>query len=244
MTLGKRAVTEAIGTFWLIFAGCGSAVLAAGFPQFGIGFAGVSLAFGLTVMCLAYAIGHVSGCHLNPAVTVGLATGGRFSWKDVPAYIVAQVVGATAGAGALYEIAKSGPGFNLHGGGFASNGYGLHSPAGYSMHAGFAAEAALTCLFVMIILGATDSRAPKGFAPIAIGLGLTLTNLVGIPVTNAAINPARATGPAMLVHGWALHQLWLFWVAPILGAVIGALTYTFIAAEPGGTVSVPETMKT
>jgi aquaporin Z len=244
MGIGKRAVTEVIGTFWLIFAGCGSAVIACGFPQNGIGFVGVSLAFGLTVMCLAYAIGHVSGCHLNPAVTIGLATGGRFSWKDVPAYIVARVVGATAGAAALYEIAKSGPGFNLHGGGFASNGYGLHSPAGYSMHAGFAAEAALTCLFVMIILGATDSRAPKGFAPIAIGLGLTLTNLVGIPVTNAAINPARATGPALLVHGWALHQLWLFWVAPIAGAVIGALMYNFIAKEPVGAVSVPETMKT
>jgi aquaporin Z len=242
MTLVKRSVTEAIGTFWLIFAGCGSAVLACGFPQYGIGFVGVSLAFGFTVLCLAYAIGHVSGCHLNPAVTVGLAVGKRFSWSEVPAYIVAQVIGAIAGAGALLKIAHSKSGFDLHGGGFAANGYGLHSPGGYSMHSGFAAEAALTCLFVMIILGATDSRAPKGFAPLAIGLGLALTNLVGIPVTNAAINPARATGPAFYVHGWALHQLWLFWVAPILGAIIGGLTYNFIA-EPGGAVSVPSTMK-
>jgi aquaporin Z len=230
MSLGKRAVTEAIGTFWLIFAGCGSAVLAAGFPQFGIGFAGVSLAFGLTVMCLAYGIGHISGCHLNPAVTIGLATGKRFSWKEVPVYIVAQVLGAIGGAYALLKVAHSGPGFNVHAG-FASNGYGLHSPGGYSMHSGFAAEALLTCLFVMIILGATDARAPKGFAPIAIGLGLTLTNLVGIPVTNAAINPARATGPALFCGGWAISQLWLFWVAPIAGAIIGALVYNFVSTE-------------
>jgi aquaporin Z len=242
MTLVKRSVTEAIGTFWLIFAGCGSAVLACSVPH-GIGYVGVSFAFGLTVMCLAYAIGHVSGCHLNPAVSIGLATGGRFPWKEVPAYIVAQVAGAILGAGMLLKIAKSGPGFDLHAGGFASNGYGLHSPAGYSMHAGFGAEMMLTWLFVMIILGATDTRAPKGFAPIAIGLGLALTNLVGIPVTNAAINPARATGPAFYVHGWALHQLWLFWVAPILGAVLGALMYNYVAKEPGITASVPSTMK-
>ena len=242
MSLAKRSVTEAIGTFWLIFAGCGSAVLACGFPQYGIGFVGVSLAFGLTVLCLAYAIGHVSGCHLNPAVTIGLATGGRFAWKDVPAYIVAQVIGAILGAGMLYKIAHSGNGFNVHAG-FASNGYGLHSPGGYSMHSGFAAEMMLTWLFVMIILGATDTRAPKGFAPIAIGLGLTLTNLVGIPVTNAAINPARATGPAVFCGGWAISQLWLFWVAPILGGILGALMYNFVAKEPGITASVPSTMK-
>ncbi|HXB61643.1 MAG TPA: aquaporin Z [Acidobacteriaceae bacterium] len=243
MTLAKRSITEAIGTFWLIFAGCGSAVLACGYPQYGIGFVGVSLAFGLTVLCLAYAIGHVSGCHLNPAVTIGLATGGRFAWKDVPAYIGAQVVGAILGAGMLLKIAHSHAGFDLHGGGFAANGYGAHSPGGYSMHSGFAAEMMLTWLFVMIILGATDTRAPKGFAPIAIGLGLALTNLVGIPVTNAAINPARATGPAFYVHGWALQQLWLFWAAPILGAVLGALTYNYVAKEPGITASVPSTMK-
>ena len=243
MGLGKRAVTEAIGTFWLVFIGAGSAVLAAGFPQFGIGFFGVAFAFGVAVLCMAYAIGHVSGCHLNPAVSVGLAVGGRFSWKDLPAYVVAQVVGATAGAAALYEVAKSGPGFNVHAG-FASQGYGLHSPGGYSMHSGFAVEAAVTCLFVMVILGATDSRAPKGFAPIAIGLGLTLAHLVSIPVTNASINPARSTGTAIFCGGWALSQLWLFWVAPIIGAIIGALMYTFIAKEPAGAVSVPETMKT
>jgi aquaporin Z len=241
MTLVKRSVTEAIGTFWLIFAGCGSAVIACSVPH-GIGYVGVSLAFGLTVMCLAYAIGHVSGCHLNPAVTVGLATGGRFAWKDVPAYIVAQVAGAILGAGMLLKIAHSAPGFNVHDG-FASNGYGLHSPGGYSMHSGFAAEMMLTWLFVMIILGATDTRAPKGFAPIAIGLGLTLTNLVGIPVTNAAINPARATGTAVYCGGWAISQLWLFWVAPILGGVLGALMYNYIAKEPGITASVPSTMK-
>jgi aquaporin Z len=230
MTLVRRSLTEVIGTFWLIFAGCGSAVLACNFPQVGIGFVGVSLAFGLTVLCLAYAIGHISGCHLNPAVTVGLAVGKRFPWSDVPAYIGSQVAGAVLGAGMLYKIAHSGPGFNVHAG-FASNGYGPHSPGGYSMHSGFAAEMMLTWLFVMIILGATDSRAPKGFAPIAIGLGLTLTNLVGIPVTNAAINPARATGPAIFCGGWALCQLWLFWVAPIMGAVFGGLMYSFIAKE-------------
>jgi len=242
MGLGKRAVTEAIGTFWLIFAGCGSAVLAAGFPQFGIGFIGVSFAFGLTVMCLAYAIGHISGCHLNPAVSVGLAVGGRFPWMELPVYVIAQVFGAIAGAWALLKVAHSHPGFDVHAG-FASCGYGAHSPGLYSMHSGFAAEMALTCLFVMIILGATDSRAPKGFAPVAIGMGLTLTNLVGIPVTNAAINPARATGPAIFCGGWALSQLWLFWVAPIAGALAGGFMYNFISQPEPTPVAVQQTMK-
>jgi len=243
MSLGKRAVTEAIGTFWLVLVGAGSAVLAAGFPQYGIGFFGVAFAFGVVVLCLAYAIGHVSGCHLNPAVSVGLAVGGRFSWKDLPAYVVAQVVGAIAGAGVLYKIAHSKFGFDVHAG-FASQGYGLHSPGGYSMHSGFAAEVVMTCLFVMIILGATDSRAPKGFAPIAIGFGLTLAHIICIPVTNASINPARSTGTAVYCGGWALTQLWMFWVAPIVGAVLAALTYNFIAKEPAAAVSVPETMQT
>jgi aquaporin Z len=244
MGLGRRAATEAIGTFWLIFVGCGSAVLAAGFPGFGIGFVGVAFAFGLTVLCLAYAIGHISGCHLNPAVSVGLAVGGRFAWKELPAYVIAQVVGATAGAALLYKIAHSAAaGFNVHAG-FSSDGYGLHSPGGYSMHSGFAAEAALTCLFVMIILGATDTRAPKGFAPIAIGFGLTIAHLVCIPVTNASINPARSTGVAIFCGGWALAQLWLFWVAPIMGAIIGGLTYNFISQPESAPVTVPETMQT
>ncbi len=242
MTLAKRSVTEAIGTFWLVLVGAGSAVLAAGVPQFGIGYFGVAFAFGVTVLCLAYAIGHVSGCHLNPAVSIGLAVGGRFSWKDVPVYIVAQIAGATAAGAALFEIAKSGAGFNVHAG-FASQGYGLHSPGGYSLHSGFAAEAAMTCLFVMIILGATDTRAPKGFAPIAIGFGLTLAHIICIPVTNASINPARSTGTAIFCGGWALQQLWLFWVAPIVGAIIAALIYNFVAKEPGITASVPSTMK-
>jgi aquaporin Z len=230
MSLLKRSVAEMFGTFWLVFAGCGAAVLAAAFPSLGIGFAGVSLAFGLTVLTMAFAIGHVSGCHLNPAVSVGLVVGKRFPAKELPAYVVAQVVGGIFGAAALYLIASGKPGFEL--GGFATNGYGAHSPGGYGVISCFLAETLLTAFFVIVILGATDERAPKGFAPIAIGLCLTLTNLVGIPVTNAAINPARATGPAVFVGGWAIGQLWLFWLAPILGAVIGAIISNVFFAAP------------
>jgi aquaporin Z len=243
MGLGKRAVTEAIGTFWLVLVGAGSAVLAAGFPQFGIGFFGVAFAFGVVVLCLAYAIGHVSGCHLNPAVSIGLAVGGRFDWKDVPAYIVAQVIGATAGGGILYEIAHTAAaGFDAHAG-FASQGYGLHSPGGYSLFSCLLAEVVMTCLFLMVILGATDTRAPKGFAPIAIGFALTLAHIICIPVTNASINPARSTGTALFCGGWAISQLWLFWLAPILGGIIGALTYNFIAKEPATAAPLPESLK-
>jgi aquaporin Z len=230
MGLGKRAVTEAIGTFWLVFCGCGSAVLACGFPQYGIGFVGVALTFGLTLMCLAFAIGHISGCHVNPAVSVGLAVAGRFSWSEVPVYVVAQVVGAIGGAWALLKVAHSHAGFDVHAG-FASDGFGLHSPGGFSLASGFAAEAALTCLFVMVILGATDVRAPKGFAPIAIGFALGVAHLVGIPVTNASFNPARSTGPAIFCGGWALHQLWLFWAAPIVGAIVAGITYNIISKQ-------------
>ena len=243
MSLAKRAVTEAIGTFWLVLVGAGSAVLAAGFPQFGIGFFGVAFAFGVTVLCLAYAIGHVSGCHLNPAVSIGLAVGKRFSWKEVPSYIVAQVAGAIGGAWVLLKIAHSHAGFDVHAG-FASQGYGLHSPGGYSLHSCMAAEMVMTCLFVMIILGATDSRAPKGFAPIAIGFGLTLAHIICIPVSNASINPARSTGTAVFCGGWAISQLWLFWFAPIVGGIVGALMYNFVAKEAAVAVSVPETMTT
>ena len=239
MSLSKRAFAECIGTSWLVLAGCGSAVLAAGYPHLGIGFAGVSLAFGLTVITMAYAIGHISGCHLNPAVTIGLATGKRFAWSEVPAYIIAQVIGAVLGAGVLYLIAHGGPGFDVHAG-FASNGYGLHSPGLYSLKACLAAETAMTFFFLMIILGATDARAPKGFAPIAIGLGLTLTNLVIIPVTNASINPARSTGPAVYAGGWAVHQLWAFWFAPILGAVIAGLVYPILERQPELPVAMAE----
>jgi aquaporin Z len=218
MGLMKRAVAESMGTFWLVFGGCGSAVLAAAFPNVGIGLLGVSLAFGLTVLTMAYAIGHVSGCHLNPAVSVGLWAGGRFPASELAPYVVAQVIGAVLGAGVLYLIASGASGFDV-GGGFASNGYGDHSPGGYSLHAGFLAEAVLTFMFLVVILGATHKKAPQGFAPIAIGLGLTLIHLISIPVTNTSVNPARSTGPAMFVGGWAVAQLWLFWIAPILGAV-------------------------
>ncbi len=231
MPLSKRAIAEFFGTFWLVFAGCGSAVLAAAFPSLGIGFAGVSLAFGLTVLTMAFAIGHISGCHLNPAVSIGLVVGKRFNLADLPAYVVAQVLGAIAASGVLYLIASGNPSFSLADG-FASNGYGAHSPGGYSLLACFLAEAILTGFFVLVILGSTDARAPKGFAPIAIGLCLTLTNLVGIPVTNASINPARSTGPAVFVQGWALSQLWLFWVAPIVGAIIGGLISQAFFAAP------------
>ncbi len=218
MPLSKRAAAEFIGTFWLVFGGCGSAVLSAAYPQLGIGFLGVALAFGLTVMTMAFAIGHISGCHLNPAVSVGLVVAKRFSTKDLPAYVVAQVLGGMAGAALLYVIATGKPGFEL--GGFASNGFAENSPGGYSLEACLVAELVLTFMFLMIILGSTDRRAPQGFAPLAIGLGLTLIHLIGIPVTNLSVNPARSTGPAVMVGGWAIQQLWLFWLAPIAGAAI------------------------
>jgi len=224
MSLGKRAAAEAFGTFWLVFGGCGSAVLAAGFPEVGIGFLGVALAFGLTVLTMAYAIGHISGCHLNPAVSVGLVVGGRFPASELAPYIGAQVVGGIAGSAVLYSIASGAPGFDLAAG-FASNGFGAHSPGGYALGSAFIAEVVLTLAFLFIILGATDSRAPAGFAPIAIGLGLTLIHLIGIPVTNLSVNPARSTGPAVFVGGWAIKQLWLFWVAPIIGAAIAGVFY-------------------
>jgi aquaporin Z len=228
--LSKRFAAELFGTFWLVFGGCGSAVLAAAFPQVGIGLLGVSLAFGLTVMTMAYAIGHVSGCHLNPAVSVGLVVAKRFPAKDLGPYILAQTLGAIVGAGVLYLIASGKAGFDLQGG-FASNGFGAHSPGGYSMTAALVAEVVLTFFFLVIILGSTDGRAPKGFAPIPIGLGLTLIHLVGIPVTNLSVNPARSTGPALFVGGWATSQLWLFWVAPILGAALAGVVYPMIAGE-------------
>jgi aquaporin Z len=231
MPLGKRAIAELIGTFWLVFGGCGSAVLAAAFPNVGIGLLGVALAFGLTVLTMAYAIGHVSGCHLNPAVSVGLVVGKRFPARDLLAYVIAQLAGGILAAAVLYEIASGKAGFDLAGG-FASNGYAAHSPGGYSLMACLLAEVVLTFMFLMIILGATDRRAPQGFAPIAIGLGLTLIHLIGIPVTNLSVNPARSTGPALFVGGWAVQQLWLFWVAPIVGAAIAGIAYPMVAAEP------------
>jgi aquaporin Z len=231
MSLGKRASAEFLGTFWLVFGGCGSAVLAAAFPNVGIGLLGVALAFGLTVLTMAYAIGHISGCHLNPAVSVGLAVGKRFPGSDLFAYIVAQVAGGIAAAGVLFVIASGKAGFNLAGG-FASNGYAAHSPGGYSLTACLVAEVVLTFMFLMIILGATDKRAPQGFAPLAIGLGLTLIHLIGIPVTNLSVNPARSTGPAVFVGGWAVEQLWMFWIAPIVGAAIAGVVYPALAGEP------------
>ncbi len=231
MPLSKRALAEFIGTFWLVFGGCGSAVLAAAFPGLGIGFAGVALAFGLTVLTMAFAIGHISGCHLNPAVSVGLMVGKRFPASELLPYVVAQVLGGIAGSAVLYAIASGKEGFSLAGG-FASNGYAEHSPGGYSLVSCLTAEVVLTFMFLMIILGATDVRAPKGFAPIAIGLGLTLIHLIGIPVTNLSVNPARSTGPAVFVGGWALAQLWLFWVAPIAGAAIAGVVYSVFATNP------------
>ena len=227
MTLGKCVLAEFLGTFWLVFGGCGAAVLAAGFPTVGIGFAGVALAFGLTVLTMAYMIGHISGCHLNPAVSFGLVAGKRFPSADLFPYVIAQVIGAIAGAGVLYVIASGKAGFDVSGG-FASNGYAAHSPGGYSLIACFVAEVVLTFFFLMIIMGATDRRAPSGFAPIAIGLGLTLIHLIGIPVTNLSVNPARSTGPAIFVGGWAIAQLWLFWVAPIIGGTLGGALYAWI----------------
>jgi len=230
MSLTKKAAAECLGTFWLVFGGCGSAVLAAAFPGVGIGFLGVALAFGLTVLTMAYAIGHISGCHLNPAVSIGLVIGKRFPASELLAYIVAQVAGAIIAAAVLYLIASGKAGFDLSGG-FASNGYDAHSPGGYSLVSCLTAEVVLTFVFLMIILGATDRRAPQGFAPIAIGLGLTLIHLVGIPVTNLSVNPARSTGPAVFVGGWALEQIWLFWVAPIAGAALAGLIYPALASE-------------
>src|SRR3954471_6881606 len=230
MNLQKRALAEFIGTFWLVFGGCGSAVLAAAFPGLGIGFLGVALAFGLTVLTMAYAIGHISGCHLNPAVSVGLAVAKRFPGSELPAYIGAQVAGGIAAAAVLYTIASGKAGFDLAGG-FASNGFGAHSPGGYSLMACLTAEVVLTLMFLFIILGATDRRAPAGFAPIAIGLGLTLIHLIGIPVTNLSVNPARSTGPALFVGGWAIGQLWLFWIAPLLGSAMAGVLYPAMASE-------------
>lgn len=226
----KKYLAEFIGTFWLVLGGCGSAVLAAAFPEVGIGLLGVSFAFGLTVLTMAYAIGHISGCHLNPAVSIGLCVAGRFSSKELFQYIVAQVLGGIAAAGVLYLIASGKDGFSLSNG-FASNGFGEHSPGGYGMVAALVAEIVMTMMFLFVILGSTDKRAPQGFAPIAIGLCLTLIHLISIPVTNTSVNPARSTAVAVFVGDWAVSQLWLFWVAPIVGAVLGALVYKFIGSE-------------
>ena len=226
----KKYIAEGIGTFWLVLGGCGSAVLAAAFPNVGIGLLGVSLAFGLTVLTMAYAIGHVSGCHLNPAVSVGLFAAGRFDSKDLVPYILSQVVGAIAAGGVLYLIASGKNGFSTAGG-FASNGYGDHSPGHYSLVAALVTEVVMTAMFLFIILGATAKRAPQGFAPVAIGLGLTLIHLISIPVTNTSVNPARSTGVAVFTGGWAIGQLWLFWVAPILGAVIGAIAWRAVKSD-------------
>lgn len=224
MSLGKRSLAEFLGTFWLVLGGCGSAVLAAAFPGLGIGFLGVSFAFGLTLLTMAFAIGPISGCHINPAVTVGLVAGKRFPASELIPYVVAQVLGGIAGAGVLYLIASGKAGFDLAGG-FASNGYGEHSPGGYSLQAALVCEVVMTFMFLMVILGATAKRAPAGFAAIPIGLALTLIHLISIPVTNTSVNPARSTGPAIFVGGWAMGQLWLFWVAPIVGAAIAGIVY-------------------
>lgn len=226
----KKYAAEFIGTFWLVLGGCGSAVLAAAFPNVGIGLMGVSFAFGLTVLTMAFAIGHISGCHLNPAVSIGLCAGGRFPAKELPQYIAAQVAGGIVAGGVLYLIASGKPGFDLAAG-FASNGYGAHSPGGYSLFAALVTEVVMTMMFLLVILGATDNRAPQGFAPIAIGLCLTLIHLISIPVTNTSVNPARSTGVALFVGGWALAQLWLFWIAPIIGAILGATVYRFIGSD-------------
>ncbi|MGH8486673.1 MAG: aquaporin Z [Pseudomonas sp.] len=230
MPLSRRMGAELIGTFWLVLGGCGSAVLDTSLTL-GIGFVGVALAFGLSVLTMAFAIGHISGCHLNPAVSLGLVVGGRFPAKELIPYVVAQVIGAVIAAGVIYFIASGKAGFDVSSG-LASNGYADHSPAGYSLAAGFTSEVVLTAMFILIIMGATDSRASAGFAPIAIGLALTLIHLISIPVTNTSVNPARSTGPALFVGGWALQQLWLFWVAPLIGAVIGGALYRGLAREP------------
>src|SRR5271155_2264910 len=233
----NKYLAEFFGTFWLVLGGCGAAVLAAAFPQVGIGLLGVALAFGLTVVTMAYAIGHISGAHLNPAISVGLWAGGRFPASDLIPYIVAQVLGGIAAGGVLFVIASGKPGFDVAAG-FASNGFGAHSPGGYSLHAAIVCEVVMTMMFLIVIMGATDKRAPAGFAPLAIGLCLTLIHLISIPVDNTSVNPARSTGVALFAGGWALQQLWAFWLAPILGGAIGALVYRFIppgkgATEPG-----------
>lgn len=233
MNLIHRFSAELIGTFWLVLGGCGSAVLAAGFPELGIGFAGVALAFGLTVLTMAFAIGHISGCHLNPAVTVGLFIGGRFPAKDIVPYIIAQLAGAIIAAAVLAVIASGQPGFDLVESGFAANGYGEHSPGGYSLSAALVCELVMTFMFLFIILGSTDIRAPPGFAPIAIGLGLTLIHLISIPVTNTSVNPARSTSQALFVGGWAIQQLWLFWLAPIVGAALAGIAYRAVGGDAG-----------
>jgi aquaporin Z len=247
MSLAKRVGAEFFGTFWLVLGGCGSAVLAASFPAqpdappIGIGLLGVALAFGLTVLTMAYAIGHISGCHLNPAVSVGMVVGGRFKASDLPAYIIAQVLGAIVAAAALYIIASGQANYTLTEGGLAANGYGAHSPGGYNLGAGLLIEIIMTGAFVLIILGATDDRAPSGLAPVAIGLGLTLIHLISIPVTNTSVNPARSTGPAIIAGGWALGQLWLFWIAPIIGAVLGGLAYNWLGSRAPSASSVAAT---
>ena len=238
MPLSRKLAAELIGTFWLVLGGCGSAVLAAKFPEIGIGLVGVSLAFGLTVLTMAYAVGHISGGHFNPAVTVGLFVGGRTPGRDVVPYVIAQVLGAIIAAGVIYLVASGKAGFDVAGG-LASDGYGEHSPGGYSLSAGFVCEVVLTAGFLFVIMGATDSRAPAGFAPIAIGLALTLIHLISIPVTNTSVNPARSTGPAIFVGGWALAQLWLFWLAPVLGGVAGGLVYRWLMPA-GAEIPLPQ----
>ena len=237
MNIGKRMMAETLGTFWLVFGGCGSAVLAAAFPDVGIGLLGVAFAFGLTVLTMAYSIGHISGCHLNPAVTIGLWSGGRFPARDIAPYWIAQVIGAIIAAALLLFIAQGQAAFDLATSGLAQNGYGAASPGGYSMIAGLVIELVLTAGFVTVILGSTDNRAPAGFAPIAIGLALTLIHLISIPVTNTSVNPARSTGPALFVGGWAIQQLWLFWIAPLIGGALGGVVYRWMSEEPTGTVT-------
>ncbi|HVV41600.1 MAG TPA: aquaporin Z [Nitrobacter sp.] len=232
----RKYVAEAIGTFWLTFMGCGSAVLAATFPQVGIGLLGVAFTFGLSVVTMAYAIGHISGCHLNPAITVGLTAGGRFPAGQVVPYVIAQVIGAVAASALLYVIASGAAGFDLAKG-FAADGYGEHSPGHYGLMAGFITEVAMTAMFLFIIMGATHGKAPAGFAPIAIGFTLVMIHLVTIPVTNTSVNPARSTGPALFVGGWALQQLWMFWVAPLIGGIIGGVVYRWLSDEPKGVVA-------
>lgn len=232
----KKYAAELIGTFWLTFAGCGSAVLAAAFPQVGIGLLGVSFAFGLSVVTMAYAIGHISGCHLNPAVTVGLAAGGRFPAGQIAPYVIAQVIGAIVAAALLYVIASGAAGFDLAKG-FAANGYADHSPGKYGLVAGLVMEVVMTAMFLFVIMGATHGKAPAGFAPLAIGLALVMIHLVSIPVTNTSVNPARSTGPALFVGGWALQQLWLFWLAPLIGGVLGGVAYRWLSEEPAGLVT-------
>lgn len=232
MSIGKRMGAEFFGTFWLVIGGCGAAVLAAGFPALGIGFMGVALAFGLTLLTMCYAIGHISGCHINPAVTVGLVAGGRFPAKDLVPYVIAQVLGGIAAAGVLYLIASGKSGFDASAG-FASNGYGEHSPGGYSLQAALICEIVMTGFFIFIIMGATDGRSPAGFAGIPIGLALTLIHLISIPVTNTSVNPARSTAVALFQGSWAIHQLWMFWLAPFVGAAVGGIVYRTLFTDPG-----------